>query len=258
MLKIAKGKILAGVLTVCLLLGAGTALAATDAGAQFTAWATNAYAQAVGPIVATNHTNMHAMESQLLQDASTLSNTTVGQVSEYGTQVTVATNGNINQYLQNYLAQLAAAEEKLRVDIPEWNQGIIDSLNSTSDVVIETRATEPALNAINSAVGAQKTDSLANLSTGVNGQKAADVAALTQAISNAKAAIQSLIDAEVARAGADLLAHLNEKVVEEMAKITAATTALENDAKSEIDTTSAGLLLGAQAALDQVVLDITN
>lgn len=256
MLKNAKKKIIAGVLGISILTGAGTALAASDPNSmatQFTNWVWNSGNQVFGQALANLMIGAYAQGKTTIDNAGSQAKTnTVNSVNQYGTATTESTKAGIDTTVQAYLDKLDEVKGQLLTDLAAGDDAAIESWRSTTDVNFEMRS-DAAIAALNTAVPAQAANSANALTTAADAETAAKIAELTAAINAAKAEIQALANAEAAKVNGELTQYTIDKMNAEVAAINTKAAELLASAKGTIDAASNQALSDAQSAIDGAV-----
>lgn len=252
-----KGKILAGAVSVSILLGSGLVLANTDAGAQLKAWYNAKLQASFTTIYNTLYAYAESLVPGLLEYKNNLKKDAVDAIKTEAQTVITNSNSKIDSALQEHLDSLNAAKEEIlngmESDYTTWKEEKIawaePQLNQLqSDVQ----------NEINTAITNQYTTSKYEVTTQVTATKNSAVASLENAINEAKNAITGEMNTNEANTINDLKTYLDDQVATRKATITEATNTLKAEKIEDIKKEGTIIVEEAKAALDALVSGINK
>jgi hypothetical protein len=252
-----KGKVVAGVVTVGLLSGIGTAFANTDAGTQLQSWYNGQFNTAKQQSASAVYNYALGQKNSLMQEKENLKNAAVTNVATAGTDEVDRANGEINSALESHVDAVNTKEAAITTAMPGQFDSFVTSTNGTVNYYVGQEASK-ATNEITSAVNAQGVVSVDTVNTEVSTTKTNAVAALESEISAAKAELQRLVNEEKAAATQELKDNFDAQIVAVRGQIVDLIADLENANKEAIADKGAEIEAAAKAELDALVNGITN
>ncbi|MBT2678657.1 hypothetical protein J7E38_06550 [Bacillus sp. ISL-35] len=256
-LKTVKGKVVAGVVTVGLLSGMGTAFANTDAGTQLQNWYSKQFNTAKQQSAIEVYNYARGQKNSLMQEKDNLKNAAVTNVATAGKNEVDRANGEINSALAGHVEAINTKEAAITAAMPGQFDQAVSSLNRTVNYYVGQEANS-AKNEITTAVNAQGAESVGYVNTEVTETKTDAVAALEAEITAAKAELERLVGEEKAAATSELKANFDAQIVKVRGEITTLIEALEEANTKLIIEKGAEIEAAAKADLDALVNGINN
>lgn len=250
-----KSKVATAVLVTSLVAGAGTALAATDAGAQLNQIYKKGLATAQATI--TGDLFKYIASNSPDKEYQNIKNTGLSEVKAAGNNEITRASAEINTVKATYSGQLSSSLTDINNKAPQDFDKFVTDTNKGTNTLLDLGAAI-AEGDITRAINDEGKKQVANVNKEVGKTKQEAIDALTKEIADAKAAINELLKNEQATATAEVKANVDSKVAELKAKIKAATDALVALKKAEISTAGNTIETAAKAELEQLVKDITK
>jgi hypothetical protein len=256
-LKTVKGKVVAGVVTVGLLSGMGTAFANTDAGTQLQNWYNTQFTNAKQQSASAVYSYAMSQKNDLMQEKNNLKNAAVTNVATAGTNEVDRANGEIDSALAGHVDAINTKEAAITTSMPGQFDQVVSSTNRTVNYYVGQEANK-AKNEITTAVNAQGAESVGYVNTEVTQTKTDAVAALEAEIAAAKAELERLVGEEKAAATSELKANFDAQIVKVRGEIATLISDLEEANTKLITDKGAEIEAAAKDELDALVNGINN
>jgi len=252
MLKTIKGKVIAGTVTLALVAGAGSAFAASNAGANLLAWYNGQYNTSVQSVSDQSYDYVNSKVDGLVNEYNGLKTNATTNINGTRDSSTTRANNMITAEKQEHINAI----NRQKTQISGYMASQFDGLSTFANgLIVQAGLDATAYAQVN--LGAHATteggNAVAKVSTDVSAASAAAVTELETAISNAQGELNAKLAVETTATVDEIKGMVDAKIVELRGTITIINNNLIATQKGLINAEAGRQLQSAKDALQDVV-----